>query len=555
MTLRVAIEKRVVAALQIVLPALSQEVEVVASEKFGHYQCNIAMKIAKEARRPPREIALALAEQLRDPIFSKVEVAGPGFINFTFASSYLSQQLDKMVRDPRLGVALPAIKQRIIVEFSSPNIAKEMHVGHLRSTIIGDALARLFEFLGHDVLRLNHIGDWGTAFGMLIAYMEEEGGAADADLPTLMQWYRASKKRFDEDEAFKGRARAAVVALQGGDPAARAAWETICAISRRAFQEIYDLLEIRLEERGESFYNSQLPWVVSDLEQKVLVALSVGAKCVFHEGYEIPLMVQKSDGGYNYDTTDMAAVVHRVRVEKADRIIVVTDAGQSLHFDLVKKTAIRAGYYDPQKVRFDHVVFGVVLGEDGKKFKTRSGDTVRLKDLLQEAVDRAHALLEERGQKDPVLAQILAIDAVKYGDLSSHRVSDYTFSFDRMLRFEGNTAVFILYSYVRVKGIKRRIGDVDLSGSYIILEHPSEVELGLTLLRFPEVLAMMERDLLPHYLTEYLYTLAQKFNGFFRDCRVEGVVEQNARLLLCDCTALVMERGLDLLGLRTVDRM
>ncbi len=525
--------------------------------QFGHYQCNSAMKLAKLAKKPPREIAQEIADSLSKDIFLKVEVAGPGFINLTLNPEFLSEQINRLVHDPRLGISLPKKKQRIIVDFSSPNIAKEMHVGHLRSTIIGDCLARLFEFVGHDVVRLNHVGDWGTAFGMLIAYMQEEK-KEPADLPTLMTWYRASKGRFDEDPAFKERARTAVVELQAGKPEALHLWKVICEISRQAFQEVYQLLDIKIEERGESFYNSRLAGVVEDLEKKGLISLSEGAKCVFHEGHKIPLMVQKSDGGYNYDTTDMAAITHRINEEKADRIIIVTDAGQSLHFQLIRLTAEKAGYLDPAKVRFDHVPFGVVLGPDGKKFKTRSGEVERLADLLHNAQQKAEKILSEREHEITDVhgvAQILGIDAVKYADLSCNRVGDYVFSYERMLRFEGNTAAFILYSYVRIAGIKRKVQNGNTAGEKIVLEHPSEIDLGLHLLRFHEMLDQMQEELLPNQLTDYLYQLAQKFNAFFRDCRVEGSPEQNRRLLLCEAVERVMKQGLDILGLKTVDRM
>lgn len=548
---------------------LEMHVTPATQDKFGHYQCNSAMRLAKTLNKAPREIAGAIAGQLEKDLFEKVEIAGPGFINLTLKRQLLSSLVDEMLRDSHLGVPRPRKPQRIIVEFSSPNIAKEMHVGHLRSTIIGDALARLFEFLGHDVVRLNHIGDWGTAFGMLIAYIQEEHpevlkGDVETDLPTLMSWYRKSKERFDQDEGFKSRARQSVVALQSGDPLALKAWEMICHISRKAFQEVYDLLDIKLEERGESFYNPMLPEMVKDLEEKGLITVSEGAKCVFHEGYRIPLMVQKSDGGYNYDTTDMAAMLHRVDDERADRIIIVTDAGQSLHFDLVRKTAEKAGYLNPEKVRFDHVPFGVVLGADGKKFRTRSGEVERLIDLLEKAIFEAKKILLEREQgmgEEEIrrLAVILGIDAVKYADLASNRISDYVFSYERMLRFEGNTAAFILYSYVRVNGIKRKVGKVDIKRliktDSIFLEHPSEIDLGLHLLRFSETLQAVENELLPNILTDYLFNLAQKFNAFFRDCRVEGVEQQGSRLLLCETVARVMQRGLQILGLKIVDRM
>lgn len=548
---------------------LQMHVTPSTQEKFGHYQCNSAMRLAKNLKKAPREIAEAIVKQLEGTIFEQVEIAGPGFINLTFRPQFLSALVDEVLRDARLGVPRPIKPKRIVVEFSSPNIAKEMHVGHLRSTIIGDALARLFEFLGHDVIRLNHVGDWGTAFGMLIAYMQDEvpdvlEGKTETGLPALMEWYRNSKQRFDSNEEFKTRARRAVVALQGGDPAALKAWEMICHISRMSFKEVYDLLDVKLEERGESFYNPMLPEIVKDLEEKGLITVSEGAKCVFHEGLRIPLMVQKSDGGYNYDTTDMAAMLHRIEDERANRIIIVTDAGQSLHFDLIRKTAEKAGYLDPKTVRFDHVPFGVVLGTDGKKFRTRSGEVERLVDLLTAAIERAKEILVERehdmgGEEIDQLARILGIDAVKYADLSCNRISDYVFSYERMLRFEGNTAAFILYSYVRVNGIKRKIGAVDfnklLKREKISLEHPSEIDLGLHVMRFSEVLQAVENELLPNLLTDFLYILAQKFNAFFRDCRVEGAPEQDRRLLLCEAVARTMKRGLEILGIQTVERM
>ena len=568
------VEERLTQAAQAAFPEIALEdlkmhVTCATQEKFGHYQCNSAMRLAKIAQKQPREIAAAIVEKLPAALFESVEIAGPGFINLTLNRDFLSKNADAMAKDDRLGIPLPKKKQRVIVEFSSPNIAKEMHVGHLRSTIIGDTLARLFEFLGDEVIRLNHVGDWGTAFGMLIAFMKEEvpnvlAGREETDLPTLMTWYRGAKKRFDEDPDFKSRARLAVVALQGGEREALHAWEIICEISRKAFQEVYDLLDVKLQERGESYYNPMLPLVVEDLERKGLVTLSDGAKCVFHEEFRIPLMVQKSDGGYNYDTTDMAAMLHRIREERADRIIIVTDAGQSLHFGLIRKTAEKAGYLDPKKVRFDHVPFGVVLGPDGKKFRTRSGETERLIDLLHAAIGEAKKILSERehdmsGEEVGRLSHILGIDAVKYADLSCNRISDYVFSYERMLRFEGNTAAFILYSYVRVNGIKRKIGcsDVDalFKREHIVLEHPSEIALGLHLLRFSETLKLMENELLPNYLTDYLYILAQKFNAFFRDCRVEGSPEQNRRLLLCELVARTMATGLQILGIKTVERM
>ncbi len=556
------------------------EVTPSTQPQFGHYQCNNALKIGKELKKNPREVAQSMVLAWEDllkqkpPFIKKLEIAGPGFINIFLDPGYLSHQLNEVFHDHRLGVPFPRKKQRIIVEFSSPNVAKELHVGHLRSTIIGDALARLFEFLGHDVLRLNHIGDWGTQFGMLIAYLRSEApavleGREPTDLPSLMNWYRAAKKRFDEDPAFKKESQLQVVKLQGGDEVALASWKMICDISRRAFEEIYAFLDVRLIERGESFYNLFLPGVVADLEARNMITISDGAKCIYLEGYEgrdgkpLPMIIQKSDGGYNYDTTDMAALRHRIEVEKADRIIIVTDAGQSLHFDMLFKIAEKAGYLNRAVIRVDHVPFGVVLGTDGKKFKTRSGEVEKLLDLLLEAVSEAKQILQERmpemSEKElEQAASILGIDALKYADLSSHRIKDYLFSYERMLRFEGNTAAFLLYAYVRMQSIKRKVGasiEQVAQEATIQLEHPTEIDLALHLRRFGEALEAAAEELLPNRLAEYLYTLAEKFHAFFRDCRVEGSPEEKSRLLLCETAARILHQGLAILGLKTLDRM
>lgn len=545
------------------------------NEQFGHYQCNSAMKIAKELKTNPRKMAEEIVEKWeKDGVIEKLEVAGPGFINITLSKEFLSKELTQVARDPRLGVPPLTKVKKIIVEFSSPNVAKELHVGHLRSTIIGESLARLFEFLGHDVLRLNHIGDWGTQFGMLITYLKENkpevlAGSQETDLPSLMHWYRESKKMFDADPEFKKRAQLQVVSLQGGEKEALAAWEKIREISRKGFQEIYDFLDVKITERGESYYNEMLPKVIEDYEKKGVIEISDGAKCVFLEGFKakdgtpLPVILQKSDGGFNYATTDSAALLQRVKVEKGDRIIYVVDAGQQLHFQMVFAAAAKAGYYDPEKVQVEHVPFGVVLGPDGKKFKTRSGETEKLIDLLKEAVRRAKGLLRERLQEANEkeldhLAEILGVDAVKYADLSCHRVKDYVFSYDRMLNFEGNTAAYLLYSYVRIQGIKRKVNkDIEalFATTPIHLEHPTEIALGLKLRQFGETLAQMDRDLLPNRLSDYLYDLAERFHAFFRDCRVEGAPEESSRLVLCELTGRILKEGLYILGLRTLDRM
>lgn len=550
------------------------EVAPCSQEGFGHYQCNSPLKLAKSLGQSPRAIAQKIIDHFDRSMCSKIEIAGPGFINFTLSADFLSHQLQTQLHDPVLGACLPKKRQRIIVEFSSPNVAKELHIGHIRSTIIGDCLARLFEFLQQDVLRLNHIGDWGTQFGMLITYMLESApavlkGEESTTLDALMRWYRAAKEQFDRDADFKKRAQQEVVRLQSGDSKSLKAWKLICDVSRKGFQEIYDLLEVKIIERGESFYNPFLKETVEEFEKKGLVVISDGAKCIYLDGFKnregepLPLMIQKSDGGYNYDTTDLAAIHHRIFVEKADRIIYLTDIGQSLHFQMIFAAAEKIGWLDPKKMQVDHVGFGLVLGPDGKKFKTRSGDTEKLIDVLTEAVDRARAIVSERlpdakAEEAEHLARVLGIGAVKYSDLSSCRTKDYTFSYDRMLRFEGNTAVFLLYAYVRINGIKRKIhSDVTKTVHLqaIAVQHPSEISLGLHLRRFGEVLEMIVRDLMPNRLTDYLYELAEKFNAFFRDCHVIGSPEEGSRLALCELTSRVLRQGLEILGLKTVDRM
>lgn len=550
------------------------EVTPSTQERFGHYQCNSAMKLGKALGKNPREVASCLIEKITlGPLIESLELAGPGFINITLKKEYLASKLGYLLSDPRLGVPELKKPQHIIVEFSSPNVAKQLHVGHIRSTIIGDSLARLFEFLGHRVTRLNHVGDWGTPFGMLIAYLKENHGDVlarkrQASLTELEQWYKAARMAFDSDPAFKKAAHKEVIAMQAKEPTAFDAWKVICEISRAAFEAIYARLGITIEERGESFYEPMLPGIIEKLEHKELVKVSEGAKCLFLEGYEsrdgkpLPLIVQKSDGGYNYASTDLAAMRHRAEEEKAERIIVVVDSGQALHLQMVHAAAVKAQFIDANRSKFEHVGFGLVLGEDGKKIKTRSGESIKLMELLDEAVDRAekavrakeHSLSEEEIHH---LAEVLGIDAIKYADLSSHRVKDYTFSFDRMLSFEGNTAAFLLYAYVRSGSIQRKAGfNFDmLKQKTITLEHPSEVALVLHLLRFSEALSAVDAELLPNRLADYLYTLSEKFNAFFRDCPVFGHPLETSRLLICEGMRRVLRQGLELLGLKTVEKM
>ncbi|MEY3867077.1 MAG: hypothetical protein RLZZ338_968 [Cyanobacteriota bacterium] len=548
--------------------------------KFGDYQCNIAMSLTKKLGKPPRAIASIIIENLDvSTICETPEIAGPGFINLRLKPDYLSECLNAIASSPRLGIAGAKTPQRVVIDFSSPNIAKEMHVGHLRSTIIGDCLARILEFQGHDVLRLNHVGDWGTQFGMLITYLREAYPEAlttanALDLGDLVSFYRQAKKRFDEDEIFKENSRQEVVRLQSGAEDSRHAWGLLCEQSRREFQVIYDLLDIKLTERGESFYNPFLPAVVEDLTQLGLLVENQGAQCVFVEGFmnkegePLPLIIQKTDGAYNYATTDLAAIRYRIEKEGADRVIYVTDSGQATHFAQVFKVADKAGWI-PDTVEIVHVPFGLVLGEDGKKLKTRSGETVRLIDLLNEAIAYAKKDLETRVEKEGRtetedfinnVAQVIGLSAVKYADLSQNRTSNYVFSYDKMLALQGNTAPYLLYAYVRVKGIGRK-GGIDFQSldeeATILLQQEEELVLAKHLLQFNAVLAAVEVDLLPNRICQYLFELSQKFNQFYDKHDVLKAPEplRTSRLVLSDLTARTLGLGLGLLGIKVLERM
>jgi arginyl-tRNA synthetase len=551
-----------------------------SNPKFGDFQANVALSLSKQLAMQPRAIATAIVEKLDvSDICESPEIAGPGFINLKLQTSYLEAQLNAIKTDPRLGVPKANNPQKEIVDFSSPNIAKEMHVGHLRSTIIGDCIARILEFRGHDVLRLNHVGDWGTQFGMLIAYLREVYPEAlttanALDIGDLVSFYRQAKQRFDADENFQETARQEVVRLQAGAEDTLHAWKLLCEQSRREFQVIYDLLDIKLIERGESFYNPLLPKVVEYLETAGLLEENQGAKCVFLEGFTnregdpLPLIVQKSDGGYNYATTDLAALRYRIEEDQAKRIIYVTDAGQANHFAQFFQVANKAGWI-PENVELVHVTFGLVLGEDGKKFKTRSGDTVRLKDLLDEAVSRTRADLEARLKAEDReeteefinnIADVVGISAVKYADLSQNRTSNYVFSYDKMLSLKGNTAPYMLYAYVRTQGISRE-GNIDFANletdAKIILKEDTELTLAKHILQLDEIIAEVEQDLLPNRLCEYLYNLSEKFNKFYDKCPVLKSEEpiKTSRLMLCYLTARTLKLGLDLLGIKVLERM
>uniref|UniRef100_A0A131YTL5 Probable arginine--tRNA ligase, cytoplasmic n=1 Tax=Rhipicephalus appendiculatus TaxID=34631 RepID=A0A131YTL5_RHIAP len=553
------------------------------NDKFGDYQCNAAMPLSqalKKAGKPmaPMEVAKRiLAELPASDVIGETSLAPPGFINITLNPAYIASSVRRIVTTGVLPPARTGPKKRVVVDFSSPNIAKQMHVGHLRSTIIGESLSRLLEFAGHDVLRLNHVGDWGTQFGMLIAHLQDRFPDYLVHSPPigdLQAFYKESKVRFDSDEEFKKRAYACVVKLQSHDQDMISAWKLICDVSRREFQTIYERLDATLIERGESFYQDMMGEVVKDLEERGFLEEDEGRKVMFAKDMPVPLTIVKSDGGYTYDTSDMAALRHRVQQEKADWIIYVVDAGQAQHFNTVFACGERAGYVDTSKVRLDHCCFGVVLGEDKKKFKTRSGDTVKLADLLDEGLQRSMQKLLEK-ERDKVLTpdelkraqEAVAYGCIKYADLCHNRVHEYVFSFDRMLDDRGNTAAYLLYALTRIRSIARNVGlslDVlrneDVS---VPVEHPKERKLAKALLRFPEVLATMLEELYLHPLCDYLFDLSQTFSEFYDNCyciekdRTTGkVVNINkGRLLLCEATAAIMSKGFFILGIRTVEKM
>ncbi len=581
--LKLEFNQALVAAFGPALAGIDPTLVPASNPKFGDYQSNIALALAKQLGQTPRAIATQLVAHLSVADFCQPPVvAGPGFINLTLKPSYLEQQLETIQADPRLGVAKLENSQRVIVDYPSPNIAKEMHVGHLRPAVIGDCLSRILEFLGHEVLRISHVGDWGTPFGMLIAYLREAYPEAlttsDLDLGDLSSFYRQAKHRFDQDENFREAARLAVVKLQAGEEETLVAWKIVCVLSSRSYQVIYDLLGIApFSERGESFYNALLPEIVQELDTLGLLVENEGAKCVFLDGFTnkegkpLPLIVQKSDGGYNYAATDLAAIRYRVQVDKAQRIIYPVGAEQTNHFAQIFQVGRRAGWITAEH-EFVHAPFGLVLGEGGRKLKTRSGDAIRLQELLDEAIARARADLKTRLQAEgreetpefiDHVAEVVGIGAVKYADLSQNRTSNYVFSYDKMLALQGNTAPYMIYAYVRVQGISRKMTpkrplDFEQAGNpKLILEEETELVLAKHLLQLSEVLDQVALDLLPNRLCQYLFELSQKFNQFYDRCPVLAAAEplQTSRLSLCDITARTLELGLSLLGIQILDRM
>jgi arginyl-tRNA synthetase len=581
MNIRDLLNQRVLQAMQVCgipaeLPAL-----IAPSKKagFGDYQANCAMGAAKQMGKNPRELATAIVVALDlEGIASKVEIAGPGFINIDLAPEWLGESLAVAQTDLRLDIPQTDKPQTVVIDYSGPNLAKEMHVGHLRSTIIGDALARLLEFQGHKVIRQNHVGDWGTQFGMLIAELEEQLAQNNKmDLKDLEVFYQQAKKHFDEDETFAQKARDYVVRLQSGDAKMQQLWQQFKDLSLAHSKEIYQNLNVTLQDsdvRGESFYNDDLASLVEELKIKGFAQESEGAQVVFleeladKEGNPSPVIIQKQGGGYLYATTDLAALRFRFKQLKANRIMYFIDARQSLHMQQVFTLARKAGFVD-DSVTLEHLAFGTMMGEDGKPFKTRSGGTVKLADLLKEAVERAKTLIDSRsdsrkfvlGDDEKIeISRKVGIGSVKYADLSKTRTNDYIFDWETMLKFEGNTAPYLQYAYTRPISVIRNSQKVpETIQDKIQIVSEIEKSLGIKLLQFSETLDQVAREAMPHVLCTYLYELASLYMTFYEACPIlkEGIPEdlRNSRLRLCHLVARTIEKGLDLLGIEVMERM
>ncbi|QGY29523.1 arginine--tRNA ligase [Pantoea cypripedii] len=545
-----------------------------AKVQFGDYQANGIMAVAKKLGQAPRQLAEQVIQHLDlHGIASKVEIAGPGFINIFLDRQWLAEQAAKALALPRLGVS-SVTPETVVIDYSAPNVAKEMHVGHVRSTIIGDAAVRTLEFLGHHVIRANHVGDWGTQFGMLIAYLEKQQNEHHEDiaLADLEAFYREAKRTYDEDEAFAEIARGYVVKLQGGDEYCRSMWKKLVDITMSQNQKVYDRLNVTLTRKdvmGESLYNDMLPGIVADLKEKGLAVISEGATVVFldefknKEGDPMGVIVQKKDGGYLYTTTDIACAKYRYETLHADRVLYYIDSRQHQHLQQAWTIVRKAGYV-PESVPLEHHAFGMMLGKDGRPFKTRTGGTIKLADLLDEAVERALALVSEKNpdmtpQELQDLAEVVGIGAVKYADLSKSRTTDYVFDWDNMLAFEGNTAPYMQYAYTRVLSVFRKAGiDADNLQGAIVLTEEREAQLATRLLQFEEVITQVARDGTPHVMCAYLYDLAGQFSGFYEHCPILSAEDEqvrNSRLQLAALTAKTLKQGLDTLGIKTVERM
>jgi len=545
-------------------------------KSHGDFANNLALMLAKPAKQNPRALAELITQNLpASDLISKTEIAGPGFINFFINPNFLEKQIDNAYSDDNLSLDSATDPQTIVIDYSSPNLAKEMHVGHLRSSVIGDAVARTLAFQGHNIVRQNHVGDWGTQFGMLLAYMEElraQGEPIENNLANLEQFYRAAKGRFDESEEFATRARHLVVELQGGNEQCLTLWKEFNEISLSHCQATYDRLGVSLtreDVRGESTYNEDLAVVVADLDKQGLLQESQGAKCVFLENFKnkdgepLPVIIQKKDGGFLYATSDLAAMRYRQNKLNADRVLYFVDARQGLHFQQVFEVARLAGFVKPE-TSLEHMPFGTVMGEDGRPFKTRSGTVAKLADLITEAEVRAYDLVKEKNQDMDEetlrhIASVVGISSVKYADLSKNRTSDYTFSFDSMLSFEGNTAPYLLYAYTRVSSIFNKAAiEMDSITAPVSLTEEKEIDLANKLMQFNEIIAQVAKQGMPHFLCAYLFELAGLFSSFYEACPIlsaETETQKQSRLKLAALTAKTLKQGLSLLGINTLERM
>ncbi|MGY4912927.1 arginine--tRNA ligase [Micromonospora aurantiaca (nom. illeg.)] len=546
----------------------------VRRSQHADFQSDAALGLARRLGRPPREIAAEVRERaaLAD-VCAAVEVSGPGFLNLTVAGHALGGTVSALAADPRLGVPVVAEPETVVVDYSGPNVAKEMHVGHLRSTVIGDAAARTLEWLGHRVLRANHLGDWGTPFGMLIEHLldlGESGAAQELSMGDLDGFYKAARAKFDDDEAFRERSRQRVVALQGGDPATLRLWRLLVTQSESYFLTVYDLLDVTLtgdDFRGESSYHDQLAPTVEELDRLGLLRRSDGADCVFppgsvgRDGEPLPLIVRKSDGGYGYPATDLAALRHRTGTLGATRLLYVVGLPQRRHFEMVFAVGAQAGWL-AAPARAEHVGFGSILGPDGRMLRSRAGGSVKLVGLLTEAVERATALARERnpelGEAEAAaVGRAVGIGAIKYADLSGDRHKDYVLDWERMLSLDGNTAPYLQYAYSRVRSIFRRAGAAARPDADVSLAEPAERALAIELVGFAAVVDELAGTLEFHRLTAYLHRLAVAFSAFYERCpvlRAEGPL-RDSRLVLCELTGRVLRQGLDLLGIRTPERL
>lgn len=536
------------------------------------YQANVAMSLAKRLKQPPRKVAETLVENLElDDLADEVSIAGPGFINVTLKKAFVGERVAAQLADERVGIARADAPETVVIDYSAPNVAKEMHVGHIRTTVIGDALARLLSFRGHEVIRHNHIGDWGTPFGMLIEHLIDLGKGDDDDLAIadLNAFYKEARGKFDGDEAFAERARNRVVSLQAGDDATLALWRKLVEASKKHFAKVYDALGVTLTEadiKGESSYNPELPAVIEELENKSLVEVNDGALCMFLDGFTgrdgspLPLIVRKSDGGYGYATTDLAAIRHRTQDLGATRLLYVVGAPQQQHLAMIFAAGAKAGWVVPP-ARAEHVPFGSVLGKDGKMFKTRSGETVKLMALIDEGLERAFKEVSERfpdldEETRQRVARQVGIGAFKYADLSGDRVKDYTFDLDRMIQFEGNTAGYIQYAHARCRSILRNAGREPSAGA-VVIDEPAEKQLAMLLLRLSTTVEQVEESLKPHTLCNYLYDVASALSTFYSECPVlksEGATRES-RLRLVALTSRVLAQGLELVGIEAPERM